>query len=37
MGVARHLEINDQAEQTIQTIKQMIKIYLNKIETNWLE
>jgi hypothetical protein len=37
IGVARHSETDNQAEHTIQTIKQMIRMYLNKIATNWFK
>jgi hypothetical protein len=37
MRTARYLETDSQVERTIQTIKQMIRIYLNKAGTNWLE
>jgi hypothetical protein len=35
--VARYPETDGQAEWTIQTIKQMIRMNLNKVETNWLK
>jgi hypothetical protein len=37
MGTARHPQTDRQSERTIKTIKQMLKMYLNKAGTNWLQ
>jgi transposase InsO family protein len=37
MGAARHPQTDGQSERTIQTIKQTLRMYLNKAGTNWLK
>lgn len=37
MGAARHPETNGQSEKTIQTVKQILRMYLNRRGANWLE
>jgi hypothetical protein len=37
IGAARHPKTDNQTEYTIQTIKWIIQMYLNKTEINWLE
>jgi hypothetical protein len=34
---ARHQQTDEQSEHTIQTIKQTIRMYLNKAGINWLQ
>jgi hypothetical protein len=36
LAAPRHQQTDGQSERTIQTIKQMLKAYLNKAGTNWL-
>jgi hypothetical protein len=37
MGAARHQQTDGQSERTVKTIKQTLKMYLNKTDTNWLQ
>jgi Integrase zinc binding domain len=37
MTAARHQQTDEQSKRTIQTIKQTIRMYLNKTGTNWLQ
>jgi hypothetical protein len=36
LAAPRHQQTDGQSERTIQTIKQVLKAYLNKADTNWL-